>query len=159
MFNWCVTAVCRKGRDRCHYRVTIHYFVAGIYTSWRIMWCYSLYSLAKYCIQQTQRLLQRKARSVDNMDHVISTHQDELKNELETTTLSQSTATNGNQRQRATEITSESNDDDDDMLPAPPTKGRGRWVCVMVKNITRSLLILRGRGTKRSMESVRSDWL
>ena len=82
--------------------------------------------MAKYCIQQTQRLLQQKARNVDTLDHVITKHQDELKKQLETSALSQSTITNGNQRQRTIDITSESNDDDDDMPPAPPTRGRGR---------------------------------
>ena len=85
------------------------------------------YSLAKYCIQQTQRLLQHRAKSVDALDHVISKHKDELKKQLETSSLSHAAVANSNQRQQPIEITS--NSDDDDMPPAPPTRGRGRWVC------------------------------
>ena len=83
--------------------------------------------MAKYCIQQTQRLLQHKAKSVDALDHVISKHKDELKKQLETSSLSHATVAISNQRQQPMEVVTL--DSDDDMLPAPPTRGRGRWVC------------------------------
>ena len=91
----------------------------------RLTQCYN-YSLAKYCIQQTQRLLQHRAKSVDALDHVISKHKDELKKQLETSSLSHTTVANSNQQQQSIEITADS---DDDMPPAPHTRGRGRWVC------------------------------
>ena len=89
--------------------------------------CYSkpviFHSLAKYCIQQTQRLLQQRAKSVEALDHVISKHKDELKKDMETSSLSRTTVTNGNQP--VIEVTTDS---DNDMPPAPPTRGRGRYV-------------------------------
>ena len=90
------------------------------------------YSMAKYCIQLTQRLLQQKAKNVDALDHVISKHQEEIKKQLETSLLSRSSVANSNQQHHTTiEVTSDSNDDDD-MLPAPPTRGRGRWVATIL---------------------------
>lgn len=85
-----------------------------------------IYSLAKCCIQQTQRLLQHRARSVDALDYVISKHQDELKKQQESTSLSQATATSN--QQQISEVILDS-DDDDEIPPAPPTRSRGRWVC------------------------------
>lgn len=81
--------------------------------------------MAKYCIQQTQRLLQQKAKSEEALDHVISKHKEDIKQQLETSSLSNaSTVTNSNQRSQAIEV--ESGSDSDDILPAPPTRGRGR---------------------------------
>lgn len=118
-----------------------------------------IYSLAKYCIQQTQRLLQQRAKNVDALDHVISKHQEELKKQLESSSLSRASVSNSNQRQQPIEVASDSNDDDEEMLPAPPTRGRGRLLYHTVQHIITLLLLYRGRGTKRTMESVRYDWL
>lgn len=80
--------------------------------------------MGKNCIQLTQRLLQHKAKNVDALDHVISRHQEEIKKQLETSSLSRASVANSNQQHETVEITSDSNDDD--FPPAPPTRGRGR---------------------------------
>jgi len=109
-------------------------------------------------MQKTQRLLQHRARSVDVLDHVISKHQDELKKLQESTSLSQETTTSN--KQQTIEVTSDS---DDEMPPAPPTRGRGRYFCqiiihcIVIYSTLYCYYISRGRGTKRSSESVRFD--
>lgn len=118
--------------------------------------------MAKYCIQVTQRLLQQKAKNVDALDHVISKHQEEIKKQLETSSLSNSSVANSNQRHQPIEVTSDSNDDDD-MPPARPTRGRGRWVTIVTHHNIIVVIVTcyccRGRGAKRTMDSVRFDWL
>jgi len=110
------------------------------------------HSLAKYCIQQTQRLLQQRAKSVEALDHVISKHKDELKKDMETSSLSRTMVTNGNQP-----VIEVATDSDDDIPPAPPTRGRGRLV--YHHGNLNLLSPCRGRGTKRALDSVRFDWL
>ena len=85
-----------------------------------------MYSLAKYCIQQTQRLLQQRAKNVEALDHVMTRHKDELQKQIKTSLASHTAVANSNQRQQAVEVMSDS---DDDMPPAPTVRGRGRWVC------------------------------